>query len=72
MIDAKLAAFRDITEDLEKQRKALGISAWSEFAPVNYINHEADICASLGIPTPDFRKFNGGHNKKKKDGKDLH
>lgn len=63
--DAKLTAFRDITEDLQKQRKALGVSAWSEFAPVNYIQHEADICASLGIPTPDFRIFNGGHNKKK-------
>lgn len=64
--DAKMTAFRDITEDLRKQRKALGVSAWSEFAPVNYIYHEADICASLGIPTPDFRKFNGGYHPKKK------
>lgn len=64
-LDAKLTAFRDITEDLQKQRKVLGVSAWSEFAPVNYILHEADICESLGIPTPDFRVFNGGHNKKK-------
>lgn len=39
-LDAKLAAFRDITEDLQKQRKALGVSAWSGFAPVNYIQKE--------------------------------
>ena len=65
MTNAKLTAFRDITEDLRKERKKQGITAWDEFAPVNCLNHEADICASLDIPTPDFRKFNGGHNKKK-------
>lgn len=66
MTNAKLTAFRDITEDLRKEREKKGISAWDEFAPVNYLNHEADICESLDIPTPDFRKFNGGHHPKKK------
>lgn len=63
--DAKLAAFRDITEDLRSQRAKLGVGAWSEFSPVNYLLHEKDICESLGIPVPDFRLFNGGHNKKR-------
>lgn len=64
-MEARLAAFRDITEDLKKERALLGISAWDEFAPVNYNIHERDICEFLGIPAPDFRRFNGGHNKKK-------
>lgn len=63
--EAKLAAFRDITEDLQMERERLGISAWDEFAPVNYTFHERDICEFLGIQVPDFMKFNGGHNKKK-------
>ena len=63
--EAKMVAFRDITEDLQRERVRLGISAWDEFAPVNYVLHENDICTFLGIPLPDFRVFNGGRNKKK-------
>lgn len=63
--EAKLIAFRDITEELQTERAQMNISVWDEFAPVNYLIHEKDICESLGIPVPDFRVFNGGHNKKK-------
>lgn len=31
----------------------------------NCIIFEKAICEFVGIPDPDFRKFNGGHNKKK-------
>lgn len=52
-IEAKLAAFRDITADCEIRGEGQ-----------NCLPFEKDICEFLGIPVPDFRKFNGGHNKK--------
>lgn len=52
--EAKRAAFRDIAEDCKKRKEGQ-----------NYVLFESDICESLNIPTPDFRMFNGGHNKKK-------
>lgn len=51
---AKLTAFKDISEEC----KRVGYGQ-------NYILFEKDICEYLGIAAPDFRKFNGGHNKKK-------
>lgn len=51
---AKLTAYRDIWEECRR----LGYGH-------NYLPFEKDICESLGISAPDFRKFNGGHNKKK-------
>lgn len=51
---AKQIAFHDIAEDCKKQGEGQ-----------NYLFFEKDICASLGIKSPDFRVFNGGHNKKK-------
>lgn len=54
-LTAKLAAFHDIAEDCKKRKEGK-----------NYIIFEKDICESLGIPVPDFRIFNGGHNKKEK------
>ena len=53
-VRAKLAAFHDIAE--ECQRVGHG---------QNYLFLEKEICAMVGIKVPDFRIFNGGHNKKK-------
>lgn len=50
---AKRVAFRDIAEDCKKEKRGC-----------NYLLYESDILEFLGIPKPDFRMFNGGHNKK--------
>ena len=51
---AKQIAFRDITEDCRKRKDGM-----------NYLPFEALILASLGIPKPDFRQFNGGNYDKR-------
>ena len=62
-IDAKLTAFRDITEDCRKDNAELKLPV--EFARRNLIIWERDICEYAGIPVPDFRIFNGGDRHKK-------
>ena len=52
---ARQVASRDITEDCKKMKDGQ-----------NYLSFEKDICESLGIPTPDFRQFNGGKMDKAK------
>ena len=51
---AKAVAFRDITEDCKRRKEGM-----------NYLPFESIILASLGIPKPDFRQFNGGHYDKR-------
>ena len=51
---ARQVASMDITEDCRKRKEGQ-----------NYLPYEADICESLGIVKPNFRRFNGGHNKKR-------
>ena len=52
---AKQIAFRDIAEDCKKEKHGQ-----------NCLFFEQAICEDVGIAAPDFRVFNGGHNKKKK------
>lgn len=54
--EAKFAAFHDIAEECKREKHGQ-----------NCILLEKAICEYVGIPAPDFRKFNGGHNKKVKD-----
>ena len=61
----KQVAMMDINEELRKEREATGINPWNnEFAPVNYIHFEKDICEFIGINPFDGRTLNGGRNKK--------
>lgn len=50
---AKLIAFHDIAIECKKTKHGQ-----------NCIIYEEAICFYAGIKKPDFRKFNGGHNKK--------
>ena len=49
---AKQIAFHDINENCKKERHGQ-----------NCVIMERAICEYVGIPVPDFRKFNGGRNK---------
>ena len=60
---AKQIAFRDIDEDNKRENERLGLK--EPFKRVNCLLREKDICDFYGIRR-DFRKFNGGHNKKEK------
>lgn len=51
--EARQQALRDITEHCNK------------WGGMNYLYHEEEVCSYAGILKPDFRAFNGGHNKKK-------
>ena len=52
---AKAAAMHDIAEYHKQLKEGR-----------NYLPFHREICEFCGITPPDFRKFNGGHNKKVK------
>ena len=62
-IAAKAAAFKDIAEECERENQAPNLRG--EYARKNLLIKEHDVCFLAGIDAPDFRVFNGGHNKKK-------
>lgn len=51
-LTAKQVAFADIAAECKKQKEGQ-----------NYVIFENEICESLGIQKPDFRKLNGGRKK---------
>ena len=53
-LTARQVASMEITEDCRKRKEGQ-----------NCLPYENDICESLGIVKPNFRRFNGGHNKKR-------